>query len=259
VTTYFDTSTPGGQGPIVASGPVFFFGQETSFWLSAASNLIPGQSTGPTVTFTVTSKKNGVQIYNLDYGDVLTPIEIGGYRVDVAVPTGGNPVSIRAVLSGDPVPVVPSIVGTATSNAQAEGTFTGNGPIATSYGTVVSALNSSNLAWTIRTLQVFGGALAGGPFTISADLVILQIAGSGAQAPVTPVWKAATASPGTHAYISCYPIAGVTADSQGNLIIVLANPIVLLPGETLALKGIVNTVTGIPGLGLYFDYEAVPQ
>ena len=49
------------RGRWLPSGQIFYFGKESKFYLSVASNLITGQSVGQAVQFTIYSHKNGTQ------------------------------------------------------------------------------------------------------------------------------------------------------------------------------------------------------
>lgn len=146
--TYFDTSAPGAAGPLTASGLVYYFGAETAFWFTAISNLIQGQSTGPTVTFTIVSKRAGSQTINIDYGQPATaPVKLSGYAVYIAVPTGGNPVSVRCVLASNPVPIAGASQSVATSGgSNAPQTVVATGSLT---GTAVSmtAAPPTNRKW----------------------------------------------------------------------------------------------------------------
>jgi hypothetical protein len=113
LTIFFDTST--NDAPITASGEVFVFGTETEFWLSAASNIVVGQGTGPSVQLVIQSKVVGQQIVQVDYATATTPAKYSGTVVTAIVPSG-NPVSVRLILADTPTPVVPIIIGTATSS-----------------------------------------------------------------------------------------------------------------------------------------------
>lgn len=112
---YLDTSAPGGPGPITATGPVFTFGGEVPFYLTAASNFLANQASGPAVTFTIYSKKNGVTTVTVDYGTVNSNwnAQLSGYMVEVAVPTGAGSVNVRVVLDNKPVPLTIQTIGVA--------------------------------------------------------------------------------------------------------------------------------------------------
>ena len=107
MSVYLDTSQPGGPGPLETSGQVFYFGAETDFYLSVASNLIAGQATGPSVQFQIQSHRTGVSSIQCDYGTTNTsfPVKYTGYLIVATVPTGGNPVSCRVVVSSLPFPL----------------------------------------------------------------------------------------------------------------------------------------------------------
>jgi hypothetical protein len=133
MTTFFDTSVPGSTGPLVASGQVFYFGAETDFYLSVASNLIAGQATGPSVQFSIQSRRTGKTDIQVDYGTTNTQFSVKytGYMIMATVPAGGNPVSCRVVVSDAPFPLTVITV-------PAVGTFSGvvsvTGTVATDVG-----------------------------------------------------------------------------------------------------------------------------
>jgi hypothetical protein len=105
VTKYYDTSDNG--TPLTATGQVYAFGDECEFYISVASNQISAQATGPTTKFTIYSRKNGPEDFNVDYATTNTTYAVkrSGYLVNATVPTGGNPVSCRVVISSEPTPL----------------------------------------------------------------------------------------------------------------------------------------------------------
>jgi hypothetical protein len=115
-TTYLDTSAPG-QSPVSATGQVYSFGDEVDFYLSAASNLISGQATGPSIQFVVYSRKMGPQTINVDYGTTNTTYQVKqtGYLVNAVVPGSGGSISCRVVISSDPFPLTVTNVSAAIS------------------------------------------------------------------------------------------------------------------------------------------------
>ena len=114
MTTYFDNSSPGGPGPLTSPGQVYNFGNRTKFWLTAISNVIPGQSIGPSVTFKIWDKEGGFDTLTVDYGQPPTkPSRFEGNVVDLIVPSG-NPVSIRCILSSEPQGLGPYAIAEAT-------------------------------------------------------------------------------------------------------------------------------------------------
>jgi hypothetical protein len=119
MSTYYDTSAPGGS-PLTASGQVFFFGQEVYFYLSVSSNGITGQATGPSIQFLIYSKRDGVQSVNVDYATTNTqePARYSGYLINAVVPTVGGNVSARVVVSTDPFPLTVRTVAAVTQNVQ---------------------------------------------------------------------------------------------------------------------------------------------
>lgn len=128
---YLDTSAPGGS-PLTGSGQVYNFSAETPFYISVASNLIAGQTTGPSVTFTIYSKKGGKTTFNVDYGTTNTAYAVPqtGYMIEATVPTGAGSVSCRVVIDRVPTPLtIQNVAATVTS-----GTVGINGTVATDVG-----------------------------------------------------------------------------------------------------------------------------
>jgi len=117
VTIYLDTSAPGGKA-FSATGQVYEFGAEVEFYFSVASNFISGQSTGPSVQFTIYSRKAGPYTLNIDYGTTNTnyAVRLTGYLINATVPTSGGSVSCRVVVSTDPFPLMVQFVSAAVTN-----------------------------------------------------------------------------------------------------------------------------------------------
>jgi len=119
MTLWYDSSAPG-NSPITSSADIYTWGGlETKFYLAAASNIIPGQSAGPSVQFSLQSKRDGYSSFQVDYGTVMPPKECSGHLISVTVP-GGNPVSVRVIIADNPQEIAALLVGTATrSGSQA--------------------------------------------------------------------------------------------------------------------------------------------
>ncbi len=151
MTLYFDSSAPGGEGPITESETVWSAGGgDVQFYISVASNINEGQASGPPVEFILYSKKNGRTTFNVDYGGVNSnwgELQTG-YMVECVVPTSGGPVSLRVVISSGPTQLAvqgvaalvvnpyPSGVGPQSLVAYVgtPGESAGNLPVATSPG-----------------------------------------------------------------------------------------------------------------------------
>ena len=106
MTIYYDTSSPG-NSPLTASGQVFVFGVESTFYLSVASNLIVGQGTGPSVEFEVLNQREGITRIQVDYGTTNTTYasQMRGYGIKAIVPAGSGSVNCRVVVSSEPFPL----------------------------------------------------------------------------------------------------------------------------------------------------------
>jgi len=114
MTLWYDSSAPG-NSPITSSADIYTWGGiETKFYLAAASNLISGQSTGPSVQFSLQSHRDGYNSFQVDYGTTSPPRECSGHLISVTVP-GGNPVSVRVIIADNPQEIAALLVGTATT------------------------------------------------------------------------------------------------------------------------------------------------
>jgi hypothetical protein len=122
-TIYFDTST--NSAPLTASGQVFNFGVETEFWLTASSNIIVGQSVGPSVQFVIQSKVFGQQTIQVDYATATAPQKVSGNLISVIVPATGGGVSVRLILSDSPIPLTLTIVGSGTTSGSVPAAISG--------------------------------------------------------------------------------------------------------------------------------------
>jgi len=113
MTLFLDTSAPG-QSAITASQQVYEFGAEVDFYLAVASNLISGQTTGPSAQFTIYSRKAGPDTEQVDYGTTNTTYarKRTGYLINVTIPVGT--VNLRVVVSSDPNPLTVQTVAAAT-------------------------------------------------------------------------------------------------------------------------------------------------
>ena len=164
MSVYLDTSQPGGPGPLNTSGQVFYFGAETDFYLSVASNLIAGQATGPSVQFQIQSHRTGVSSIQCDYGTTNTsfPVKYTGYLIVATVPTGGNPVSCRVVVSSLPFPL--SVI---TVPPTLSGSVSVTGTVATDLGQQtlgaidprIMTINTDNVGLARKSLQGTDGSL----------------------------------------------------------------------------------------------------
>lgn len=167
MTVYYDTAAPGSAGPLVASGQVFYFGRESKFYLSVASNLISGQATGQAVQFTIYSHKNGVQPLQVAYGTTNTTyaVEYTGYLILASVPAGAS-VSCRVVVSSDPFPLTVTTVSATITGAVA---VTGS-----VFNTPLSALGSPVTIYGVVAAPTIGGQAVNG----SASAASLTVAPS---------------------------------------------------------------------------------
>jgi len=214
---YLDTSATG--KPVTASGTVKDFGAEVDFFISIASNLIAGQSTGPTTQFTIYSKKNGVSTVNVDYGTVNAnwAEKYSGYRVEAAVGAGAGAVSCRVVIKSSPFPLEVVTVATAASS-------TGSSPAQPSGGTQLGTAVSST-------------GIYKGPAGYKA-ILLRAIFTKGA---ATTLYSQVHVQNGIALYPDWItPVGGSTAwDVNGEIqvgfgpgnVIQLLGPIVLLPGD----------------------------
>jgi hypothetical protein len=147
VTIFLDTSSVGGPGPLTATGQVFSWGGvETKFYIGAVSNIIPGQSTGPSVQFVIQSRTDGQSSFQVDYATQFPPRAFSGHLISAVVPSGT--VSLHIVIADDPQEVVASLIGTATSSQGAivQSTVTVN----TTKTAIVT--NSGNFKWRLMKL-----------------------------------------------------------------------------------------------------------
>jgi len=190
MTTYFDNSSPGGPGPLTSTGQVYNFGNRTKFWLTAISNVIPGQSIGPSVTFKIWDKEGGFDTFTVDYGQPPTkPCQFEGNIVDLIVPSG-NPVSIRCILSSEPQGLGPYAIALGGTAITPEGssinlTVTGAGNY------VLTLSPPPGTKWTLWALamKVFETShVAGSNFTIS-ELAIGIVTSQGLFNSEGPYWN----------------------------------------------------------------------
>ena len=230
MTVFLDTSAPGGPGPITTSGQVFYFAAETHFYITAISTLIAGQSTGPSVTFTIYSRAsgNGIDILNVDYGQPATaPSAFTGYLVQVTVPAG-NPVTVRCVISDFPVPLGGTSLAIATNTGNA---LVSIGIPVTAGAFVFGVTNTCpvNQKWRLLRAYVTGTAadlftlvIVQGPTLLSAQYDYITA-------------KSGTAIPGTgKMYIG---------EGAGNDIQLPAIDMLLLPGDAIGAMTAVHSGT----------------
>ena len=122
------------------------FGFEAKGWISLASNLIQGQATGQVVTFSVYSKKTGVQTISLAYGTTMK-VEFRGYTILTS--TAGSPnASIRVVIADVPQDLTVQTVAatiTGTASVSIDGQTVGVAPSTALAGAAVDPRDIRNL------------------------------------------------------------------------------------------------------------------
>lgn len=207
---YLDTSQTG--KPVTASGQVLNLGAEVPFYISVASNLIAGQSSGPSVQFTIYSQK-GESKFNVDYGTVNANWQAlqSGYRIEATVPAGAS-VSCRVVVRSIPTPITVVTVGTVTTGGEQSG------------GSGVGIGTGPTLLYTA-------------PPGFKAILLRAMIAAGSANRTVSLWVEGTSVSSPPFDYI----LSGITVLSTSDYFIgfgpgnstVLTGPIVLMPGDEM--------------------------
>jgi hypothetical protein len=113
--TLYDSSDPGNSNLVNGAGAINIplpVGKRV--YLALASNTIAGQISGPTVTFTVNSRR-GNRTISLQYGTTYGPQLVSGTSITATLPAPGTAasVNIRLIVAEEPPVITVETVGAA--------------------------------------------------------------------------------------------------------------------------------------------------